>query len=86
MSPLKNISSGHDLAVLELVKPVTFRSTIWPICLPASVDKPLLTTNNQVDALGFGIDELNEPEQSYGEIINKASLHIADQRECRSDK
>ena len=86
LSPLNTITSGHDLAVIELVKPVTFSSTIWPICLPAIVDKPLLTTNNQVDALGFVSNELNECEQSYGDIINKASLHIADQKECRSYK
>ena len=82
-SPLNNITSGHDLAVLELVKPVTFSTTVWPICLPASSDRPLVTEDTQVEAFGFGVREITDKERIYAEIINKATLDISNQKECR---
>jgi len=83
-SPLNNITSGHDLAVLELAKSVSFSTTIWPICLPASSDRPLQSKETPVEAFGFGVREITDDERIYAEIINKASLTISDQRECRS--
>jgi len=83
-TPLNNITSGHDLAVLELVKPVTFGPTVWPICLPASSDRPLQTEGTQVKAFGFGVREITDTERIYAEIINKATLDISNQKECSS--
>ena len=80
---MNNITHGHDLAVLELVKPVTFSTTVWPICLPASVDKPLQKEDTQVEAFGFGVREINDDDRLYAEIINKATLDISKQKECR---
>jgi len=82
-SPLNNITSGHDLAVLELVKPVTFSTTVWPICLPASSDRPLQTEDTQVKAFGFGVREITDDGRIYAEIINKATLDISNQKQCR---
>jgi len=84
LSPLNNITSGHDIAIIELAKPVTFSTTIWPICLPASADKPLQREDNLVDAFGFGVRDINDNERVYAEIINQASLQITNQNECRS--
>jgi len=83
-TPLNNITSGHDIAVLELAKAVTFSTTVWPICLPASTDKPLQREDNLVEAFGFGVREINDNERIYAEVVNKASLQITNQNECRS--
>ena len=59
LDPLNNITSGHDLAVLELEVPVTFSSTVsaartasppqvWPVCLPVAADTHLLTQGTKV--------------------------------------
>lgn len=82
-TPLNNITSGHDIAVLELAKAVTFSTTVWPICLPASTDKPLQREDNLVEAFGFGVREINDNERIYAEVVNKASLQITNQNECR---
>ena len=69
--------------MLVLVKPVTFSTTVWPICLPASSDRPLVTEDTRVEAFGFGVREITDNERIYAEIINKATLDISNQKECR---
>ena len=81
--PLNNITAGHDIALVELKQPINFSPTTWPICLPTSTDRPLITEDMKVDAFGFGVREIRDTKRLYAEILNRAPLKVTNQRECR---
>ena len=84
MSPLNNITAGHDLAVLVLSEPVTFGPRVWPVCLPSPADSPLISENMKLSTAGFGVREITDTERIYAEIINEASVTVANQESCTS--
>ncbi|XP_064460081.1 trypsin 5G1-like isoform X2 [Ornithodoros turicata] len=69
----------HDIAVLELVEPVTFHDLVSPLCIDLR-PYPFLTNGTMLTAIGWGrVNEVSQPS----DVLRVANVPLVDLEECR---
>ena len=81
-------SSGYDYAILTLLQPVTFSTTIQPICLPNDTKEDYV--GRRVTTLGWGLSvwkpNWTSPQSDPKPMLKKVDLNVLPMSKCREAK
>ena len=72
-----NDNADFDFSVISLSSPLTFSSTIAPICLPASTQS--LYTDQVATVTGWG---LTSPDGSPASTLQEAEVEVISNQKC----
>ena len=77
---IDNLSDGHDLAVLELMEPISITRRVRPVCLPHKDDSRLINGRRNVTLTGFGKVEGDRDSSE----LQRGELEIVDEETCQA--
>lgn len=68
----------NDIALVKLLKPATFSTFVWPICLPSTIDDSYEGMNAQV--IGYGAQYFGGPASP---VLMEVTLPILKNSDCQ---
>ncbi|XP_023282098.1 uncharacterized protein LOC111669859 [Seriola lalandi dorsalis] len=77
---INNVNYNNDIALIKLEDPITFTSSVMPLCLPAEEDTYLTGTMGLVS--GFGVTETAEKRRVLTNKLKYLQVPVVEQGIC----